>query len=493
MSMTASLLIKARETGFDRIAAKARNMARGFQPIGKAAAAAGSAINRIDRGAAEKFARIGRGALKMAREFKIAERAAYGLGRGIGWSIRKSGEMLASAAKWGSLAAAGGLIWAGKSMIETASQFEQFQVVLENTEGSAEKARQSMGWVKKFAQETPYELEQVMSAFVALKSYGIDPMDGSLKSLGNAAAGMNKDLMQAIEMMADTQTGEFERLKEFGIRAKKQGEQISFTYMKAGKEVTRTARNSATDINKALTGIFDDRFGGMMERQSKTLSGIWSNIKDAGSGFLLAIADAGAFDSLKDKATALQVKLQGMAADGSLERWASRISNQIESMIDKAWQFATQTDWRGVARDLGDVVRAGGQIISFLASAVRWALSLKRGIEDAAAAWTLMNGTMMGRANAAAYFQQKASTQWNRSAIDKWDRGTGKAAPKAAAPVKNDWLGSMKPRKISSRADVGGQIDLRIKTDRGTTASVERMTAKDKRVPLRVGTVSASV
>ena len=40
-------------------------------------------------------------------------------------------------------------------------------------------------------------------------------------------------------------------------------------------------------------------------------------------------------------------------------------------MIDKAWQFATQTDWRGVARDLGDVVRAGGQIISFLASAVR--------------------------------------------------------------------------------------------------------------------------
>jgi hypothetical protein len=38
---------------------------------------------------------------------------------------------------------------------------------------------------------------------------------------------MGKDMMQMIEAVADASTGEFERLKEFGIKASKQGDQVA--------------------------------------------------------------------------------------------------------------------------------------------------------------------------------------------------------------------------------------------------------------------------
>lgn len=41
---------------------------------------------------------------------------------------------------------------------------------------------------------------------------------------------MGKDLGQAVEAIADAVNGENERLKEFGIRSKKQGETFTYTY-----------------------------------------------------------------------------------------------------------------------------------------------------------------------------------------------------------------------------------------------------------------------
>ncbi|MFN3748204.1 MAG: tape measure protein [Sphingorhabdus sp.] len=492
--MTASLLIKARETGFDRIAAKARNMVRGFQPVARAADAAGRAINRIEDGAAAKFARIGRGALRMAREFKVAERAAYGLGRGIGWTIRKSGELIASAAKWGAVAAGAAVGAFVGGVIKTGAQFEQFQAQLEGTEGSAAKAKAALAWVAKFAEETPYKIDQVTDAFARARGLQIDPTNGSLKSMGDAASANRKTLMEAVEAIADAQQFGFERLKEFNITASTMGNKVKLSYIdKDGKSAFKEVKKDALEVQKAVLAIWDSKHAGAMLRQSRTLDGIWSNIEDKATGFMLKVYESGFGEKLKGSLSQVLSWMNKIAADGTLDNWAKRISAELERAVDWAKRFTIGTDWGAVARELGNVARAGGQVISFLATAVRWAVSLKRGIEDAAAAWTLLNGTPIGKANAAAYFQQQAATQRNREAIDRWERGTGKPARQPAPSTGDDWLGKLKPRKVSSRADIGGSLDIRIKTDRGTTASVERMSAKDKRVPLNVGTVRASV
>jgi phage tail tape-measure protein len=292
--------------------------------------------------------------------------------RGAGFAVMRTLRMAGGFAVRGALLAGGGLGVLGgfltAGVIKTASKFEQFQVILENTEGSAAGAKKAMAWVQDFAQRTPYELDEVMRAFVQLKAYGIDPVNGTLESLGNAASGMGKDLMSAIEMIADAQTGEFERIKEFGVKAKVAGDQVTFTYMKAGKEIKKTAKNSAIDIQHALLGIFDERFKGMMDRQSLTVAGMWSNIQDAFTKFQKSIADAGIFDWVKGKLTVLLDKINELAKSGELQAWAEKISKWMERAGQKVWDFATKTDWVKLGSDLSEV----GNAIMNVAKAVNF-------------------------------------------------------------------------------------------------------------------------
>ena len=62
---------------------------------------------------------------------------------------------------------------------------------------------------------------------------------------------MGKNLMQFVEAIADAATGEFERLKEFGIKARTQGEQVSFTF----QGVTTTVGKNAAEIENYLRQI----------------------------------------------------------------------------------------------------------------------------------------------------------------------------------------------------------------------------------------------
>ena len=162
--------------------------------------------------------------------------------------------------------------------IETASKFETLETTLGTIEGSSEKARQSTRWISDFAARTPFELDQVSEAFVKLRAYGMDPTNGLLRTLGDTASGMGKDVMQAVEAIADAVTGENERLKEFGIKARMSGNRITYEYSdSAGR--TRTDSAAKTDregIQRVLTGIMNERFAGAMEDRMATFGGMLS-------------------------------------------------------------------------------------------------------------------------------------------------------------------------------------------------------------------------
>lgn len=116
-------------------------------------------------------------------------------------------------------AAAAGMAALGRSVISTSAQFEGYAATLETIEGSSDKAQKSLAWISDFAKKTPFEVAELTEAFVRLRAYGMDPTSGLMESLGDASSAMGKSLMSAVEMIADASTGEFERLKEFGIRA----------------------------------------------------------------------------------------------------------------------------------------------------------------------------------------------------------------------------------------------------------------------------------
>ncbi len=369
MSLKFSMMLEA----IDRVTAPAKRIQNSMKGIGRQAKEMARDVGRVGREAAE-ITRVDRASRALVGAIGAAGRAAKywagkaGLGSwgdaaeiagfGVGRLARRLGSFALDAAKWAGAAGIGAVTFSIYDLFSTASKFEQFQVMLENTEGSAAKARKAMSWVQDFAQKTPYELDQVMEAFVSLKAYGIDPMNGSLKALGDGASGMSKPIQQAVEALADAVTGEFERLKEFGIRSQKIGDQVAFTYTRNGKEVRRQVKMNAIEVEKAITGIMTDRFGGMMDRQSLTFAGMISNLKDAWSRFLMLIANAGVFDVVKGKLQQLLERVNTLANDGSLERWAKQISQWLQEAFDWAVKFVTETNWRAVIKDIKDVGQA---------------------------------------------------------------------------------------------------------------------------------------
>jgi phage tail tape-measure protein len=280
------------------------------------------ALGRTFQAIGGSVRKLGRDLDGLVRRLKLVERSGQMAGRGL----KKMGGMAAGLLKSGLLAGGAAVAGAGAfalfDLFSTAGQFEQYQIQLEGIEGSAKAAKRAMAWVTQFAKITPYELDEVMDAFVALKNFGLDPMDGSLRAMGDAASAMNKPIMAAIEMLTDATTGEFERLKEFGIKARKEGDRTTFHYIKNNKKMQRSVSGDELEIKRTLVEIFADRFGGGMERQSKTMFGIISNLKGMWTEFLLMISNAGVFDWIKNRLQKVLDFVNEMAANGKLEEWS---------------------------------------------------------------------------------------------------------------------------------------------------------------------------
>lgn len=259
-----------------------------------------------------------------------------------------------------STAALGGsLAFAGSKILGTSAQFEDYQAVLETIEGSSEKARNSMAWVQDFAAKTPYELGQVTDAFVKLKAYGIEPQGGALTAAGDAASAMGKDVMQAVEALADAMTGENERLKEFGIKANKVGDDFVYTWVENGKTMAAKANaNSKEVIQSTITGIWNRRYGGAMDKRSKTWNGMWSNMLDQVTKFTKMIGDAGVFDAAKQQLAGVLALFDKWEKDGTLKRIAGQISGELTRVITELVGWVKQVDWAGVIRGIAGAVKS---------------------------------------------------------------------------------------------------------------------------------------
>lgn len=263
---------------------------------------------------------------------KRLERTAERVGAAIGTGIK-----IATAA------AAAGFALLGRSVINTNAQFEQYQATLETIEGSAEKARESLDWISNFGKTTPYDVAQVTEAFVKLKAYGIDPIaNDALRILGDTSSAMGKDLNAAVEMFADASGMEFERLKEFGIRASQAGDEVTFTWTKNGEELTETMKKNATEVRAFLLETLGDRFAGAMDRQSRTFNGMMSNLGDSWTDFQRRIGDSGFFGKVTDQLEGLLATIARLDAEGKLDEWAAALGAALSAALDIFVAVATR-------------------------------------------------------------------------------------------------------------------------------------------------------
>lgn len=182
------------------------------------------------------------------------------------------------------------LITFGKQIIDVTARFEKYRAVLVNTLGSNSEAQKSMAMIQKFAAETPFGVDELTSSFVKLANQGFKPTADEMRSLGDLAAANGKSFDQLTEAIIDAQTGEFERLKEFGIRASKEGDNVTFAF----KGVQTQTEFTSDAIREYILGLGQvEGVSGGMAAISQTLSGRISNLGDAWDSFLLSLGDSG--------------------------------------------------------------------------------------------------------------------------------------------------------------------------------------------------------
>lgn len=182
------------------------------------------------------------------------------------------------------------------STIGANASMEQYQNTLAVVLKDSKKAVEMLAWAEKFAAQTPFEIPDIVEATVRLESYGLKAQE-VLRTTGDMAAVMGKPLMQAVEAVADAQTGELERLKEFGITKQMIIDQASKMY----KQEVVNAKGQIVDLakfNDALFDLMEERFQGGMEIHSKTYNGLVSNVKDS-FGTIARILSQPIFEKLK--------------------------------------------------------------------------------------------------------------------------------------------------------------------------------------------------
>ena len=245
-----------------------------------------------------------------------------------------------------------GVLGAGvtiKTAFEGASNIEQYRNTLETVLKDPVAAQKKLAWGSRLANRTPFETEEIISGLTKMQSYGMEG-DRVLNStgktyiemIGDMASAMNKPFEQAVEALADSKTGELERLKEFGITkdmigdyGKDQGYGDLFNNKGQIKDMKL--------FNKVLFELMDSKFGGAMEKQARTFKGAISTIKGIFKSGLSTLAgmdefgnviENSPFQIIRDKVLIpladLLIKWQ---EDGTFTKWAEKLAGSIKKVV----------------------------------------------------------------------------------------------------------------------------------------------------------------
>ncbi|EEH5061946.1 hypothetical protein GYL21_004351, partial [Salmonella enterica] len=226
---------------------------------------------------------------------------------------------------------------AAQELVESQRQLDKMSASLKTLTGSTQGAKQALSILQDFARDTPYGLEQAVEGFRKLVALGLTPSEEALRSYGNTASAMGKDLNQMIEAVADASTFEFERLKEFGIKAKQNQKDIEFTF----QGTTTVVKKNADDIEQYLLNIGNVNFAGAMADQANTLNGAIASAEDSWSQLKMTLA------------TSLDV--------GSLAeplRYIDDLIQEINSQVASGEFVAEMKMWGDMASDVGGAIEA---------------------------------------------------------------------------------------------------------------------------------------
>lgn len=282
---------------------------------------------------------------------------------------------------------------------ENASALEGYRNTLNVVMKDQVKASKAMAWAVDFANRTPFETDSIVEATVRLQSYGLEAQK-ILPAIGDMAGVMNKDIMQAVEAVADAQTGELERLKEFGITKAMISQKAAEMYRNQEVVNNKGQIVDQKKFNDALMALINERFKGGMEIQANsfkgimsTISGIWKTglAQMAGISATGEIIKGSLFDTVKERVKSLSDFLVSISSNGAFEkiglmlgRGFSFASDMIGKIINKSGEFTRKVSpyIEAVKKQVKWLGEVGLQAFNNIKKAVEENLPAFRSVKD---------------------------------------------------------------------------------------------------------------
>jgi tape measure domain-containing protein len=231
----------------------------------------------------------------------------------------------------------------GKSLYETGNTFEQLKVRMEAVFGGSGAAKAALDWAVDFGAKTPLTLDQVASAMVKLKTFGFDPMNGTLQKLGDAAFALGTDFDGVVTALGQMQlkgkvsAEELMQLAERNVPVY----EILREKFKLTSEQLGNIGKAGLNVNEAVQAIVDGlgtRFTGAMEKASGTAQGALSTIEDIWVVFQKKIADSGVWNQVTGYIVGIRNYLDNVLGGFS----GSNLAKQVGEAISYTLRFMRQ-------------------------------------------------------------------------------------------------------------------------------------------------------
>ena len=170
-------------------------------------------------------------------------------------------------------------------------EFQKLGVALNVMLGSADKADNLMAQLIHTAAATPFDLEGVAQGAKQLLAYGMEAekVNETLIRLGDIAAGLSMPLNDLVYLYGTTMaqgrlyTQDLNQFTGRGIPMIQELAKVFGVAESKVKDLVEAGKVGFPEVQKVIENLTGEgsKFGGLMEEQSKTISGQISNIEDA--------------------------------------------------------------------------------------------------------------------------------------------------------------------------------------------------------------------
>ena len=187
----------------------------------------------------------------------------------------------------------------GKFAFRTAVEFEDLRISLNQVFGSIEAGEKAFKQILDFAQTTPFQIETVSRAFIALKGAGIEPNIRQLQIFADTASTTTRQVEvfeTFIRILQRSVAGGSVGLEELNQISDRGIDVFGALNRRLGLsrlEVTKFGQTAqgASAIMEALTDDLEETFGGAMQNKMDAMSTKMSNFEIAAKGFGAEIAE----------------------------------------------------------------------------------------------------------------------------------------------------------------------------------------------------------